>query len=153
MKGTRMFLYVALGLAAVAVVVIALFLQDDGKATALKAAPGQAVVLPFGTLLERYDNVTSTGGAGAYLQSVWGTDASAEQILTFYDAELGKLGYQPTALPPPPPPSAEAQSVCIRRYTQGPFTYQLNLGQLPWKVGSRWLKTGYQHVLVARLSN
>lgn len=127
------------------VIVLAARLLDDGKKKELLAAPGFTLRFPHGTLLGETGPGTSILGAGTSVTCDYGTDASQDEIVSFFDAELGKLGYHPE-------PTGSAEYL-VRQYRNGPFTFRLYLRPLPYRYGSRVIQSGYQHILITELSN
>lgn len=129
------------------------FLLDDGKRKQLLSAPGLDLIFPGGVLLQQSGVGRSILGAGTYQARVYGTDADEAQILAFFDAQLGTLGYQPAA-PTLDPTPAHQWGTLLRQYDQGTLHYRLYLGPLPYPIGAgRRITTGYQHILVAKLGN
>ncbi len=142
---------VGAGLAAFALILGLLVLLQDGKANQIKQAPGLDLLLPNSTLFD--DQTTgSIGNAGAYQMRAYGTNLSTAQILAFYDAELGKVGYRPTA-PTPDTLFREDTDKLLRQYQNPPFTYRLYIFPLPRRVGGHSVRSGYQHILYTKLSN
>ncbi len=147
--------YLAIGIAIllVAGIVVASRLLDDGKRRQLLAAPGLDLVFPYGTLVRESDVGVSILGAGTYKARAYGTDATDEQILAFFDEELKKRGYHEAA-PTPDPTRADQGDRLLRQYDQGPFSYRLYVAKLPYPIsaGGR-ITTGYKQILITKLGN
>src|SRR5579859_5026634 len=95
----------------------ALLLLNNGKEAVVQQAPGAGIFLPNSTIFVN-ETTGSLGSAGAYQLRAYGTDATADDILAFYDAELGKAGYRPTA-PTPDTTFRFDQDKMIRQYANG----------------------------------
>jgi hypothetical protein len=139
------------GVVALVVLVGALFVVfPDRKTQEIERAPGRDLVFPLGDFLER-SRSTSVFNHGASDLFTYGTDATAEQVVRFFDAELGKLGYAPTA----PTPDEHMPDVAhtIRQYRNGPYVCRLFLVKPPVRVGGRTLTREYKRVLFVSISN
>jgi len=145
MTAARVKLMIAAAAVMFLLIIVAAWLLDDGKKKELLAAPGFTLRFPHATLLGETGVGTSILGAGTSLTCDYGTDASQDQIVSFFDAELGKLGYQPE-------PASDAAHL-VRQYRNGPFTFRIYLRPLPYRYGSRVIQTGYHHILITVLSN
>ncbi len=141
-----------IGIAVLIVVsMVIAFSSDDGKLRELQQAPGYTLRFPNGTLLDEV-SMPSSGGIGADHEFIYGTDASPEQIVAYFDAELGKLGYTPT----PPTPDrimTPYQNRILRQYQNGPFTYRLYLLPLPDRVNGKWHYDDFAHTLYTKINN
>lgn len=151
MSPTRIYVLIFVVTALFAALALAVRFLDDGKKKELLGAPGLRLRFSGGTLLGQSAPGTSILGAGTSTIAHYGTDATEAEIISFFDAELGKLGYQPVPLPPEPGGSGGER--LIHQYRQGPFTYSLYLRPLPFRYGSRVISSGYQHILATKLSN
>lgn len=129
----------------------AVVLFPDRKTRALREAPGVDLLFPGGALLDTTRS-RSIFGSGAHVMRVYGTDSPPEPIVAFFDAELGKLGYTPTA-PTLDEHFPAGEHHAIRQYKNGMFTYRLFLMPPPLRVGGRAITHEYRHLLFARISN
>jgi hypothetical protein len=143
------------GIAGIAALIVGLaifgFGSDDGKLRELQQAPGFDLRYPYGTLLDEV-SMPSAGGIGADHEFIYGTDSTPEEIVGYFDAELGKLGYTPT----PPTPDrimTPYQNRMLRQYQNGPFTYRLYLLPLPDRVNGKWHYTDFAHTLYTKINN
>jgi hypothetical protein len=139
------------GVVALVVLVGALFVVfPDRKTQEIERAPGRDLVFPLGDLLAR-SRSTSVFNWGADEGSTYGTNATAEQVIGWFDAELGKLGYAPTA------PTVDEHLLdlahTIRQYRNGPYVCRLFLVRPPVRVGGRTLTREYERVLMVSISN
>lgn len=143
------------GIASIAVLIVGLLIfafgSDDGKLRELQQAPGYTLRFPNGTLLDEI-TMPSANGIGADHEFIYGTDASAQEIVAVFDAELGQLGYTPTP-PTPDRVMTASQERLLRQYQRGPFTYRLYLLPLPDRVNGKWIFEGYAHTLYAKINN
>jgi hypothetical protein len=125
--------------------------SDDGKMRELQRAPGFDLRFPNGSLLDEV-SMPSSGNIGADHEFIYGTNATPEEIVAFFDSELGKIGYAPT----PQTPDrimAPYQNRVLRQYQNGPFTYRLYLLPLPDRVNGKWHYDDFAHTLYAKISN
>ncbi len=126
-------------------------IPDDGKLRQLQQAPGINLTYPNGTLLDT-QTVGSAENIGAYKLYAYGTDSSPEEILGFFDAQLGQLGYSPVA-PTPDFVFTTQQSRLLRQYQNNDFAYRLFLAPLPQRVGGNMVNSGYANILYAKLND
>lgn len=119
----------------------------------LGSAPGSDVVFRDGALLDR---VSSHDNAlGRATESTWyGTDVGESVITTFFDAELPSRGYHAVALDAVADPMDRADPIReLRRYARADgFVYSVLVAPLPRRVGGRSISSGYERLLVTRLS-
>lgn len=126
-------------------------LFPDRKTRALRQAPGVDLVFPDAALLDTTRS-TSILDWGAHVMRIYGTDLPPEPIIAFFDAELGKVGYTPTA-PTLDEHFPAGEHHTIRQYRNGIFTYRLFLMPPPLRVGGRTITREYKHLLYTRLSD
>ena len=125
---------------------------NDQAVASLGSAPGADLAFPDGTRLEQVDNA-NLGGARALRSTWYGTDATTDDIVAFYDAHLPPLGWSsvtPDRVADPNDPGDPMQ--VVRQYTSGPYTYRVMVAPLPRRVGGRSIQSGYRHFLITRLS-
>jgi len=126
-------------------------IADDGRLRQLQQAPGINLTYPDGKLLDT-QTVGSADTIGAYRLYAYGTDASADQILAYFDAQLGQLGYAPVA-PTPDFVFTTQQDRLLRQYQNNGFAYRLYLAPLPQRVGGNMVNSGYANILYAKLND
>ena len=143
--------YLIGGLVALVVLVGALFVVvPDRKTQAIARAPGRGLVFPDGTLLDE-SRTTSIFNQGARELSVYGTNAPAERVIAFFDSELGKLGYAPTAITPDEHLLDVAST--IRQYRSGPYVCRLFFVKPPVRLRGRTFTREFDRILYVSLSN
>jgi hypothetical protein len=141
-----------IGAAVAGVVTVAsgALLLNDAKTRALESAPGRHLVFPRGRLLEDATS-TSIAGRGASSERTYGTNASAEDIMAFYDEALRRLGYTDSGEQAAGP---DAQGTrLLASYRNGEFTYRIYLAKLPKRVKGFTYTTEFAHMLVTKLSD
>ena len=152
---TRISRRATLALALVALFVVGvgviLLLPPSGKQQALADAPGIEMMYPSGKLVE-VDNSDAILGGSAYLVRGYAINTEPAEIAAFFDARLGKLGYQ-QAEPTRSDLTRFETHLPLRQYQNGPFTYRLFLLPVPYRLSRNVLITGYRHVLFTELSN
>jgi hypothetical protein len=126
-------------------------LGNDGLLEQLQHAPALDLTFLDGTLLDT-QTVGSMQGVGAYRLHIFGTDASSDAIVSYYDAALRQAGYTQTA-PTPDRQFTGQESRLLRQYQNGAFTYRLYLLPLPQRVRGNWVMDGYAHLLYAKVNN
>lgn len=152
MPSTRI-LFLLVGFGIVAAATLFMVLRDDGKRALLLKAPALDLVYPHGTFLQEEAPARSFGGAGSYSLRYYGTDQTDAEIVAWYDAELTRLAYRVVERTPDEQLFSQDQDKLIRQYQNGPYTYRLYSLPLPFRIGTNWMRTGYRHVLCAKLSD
>jgi len=138
----------AAGLIALVAVVVVAKRRPDTKEGELREEPAYGVTFPTGTLLDRTD-IGSAEGAGALHTMAYGTEASLAEVEAYFDRVLPPLGYEVVRGPEP----GELGATVVREYRRGPARYTVELTPLPRKVGTRWIRTGYPHILYTTIRN
>jgi hypothetical protein len=139
---------VVLGLIALVTVIAVAKRRPDTKEAELREEPAFGVTFPAGTLLDRTD-IGSAGGAGALHTMAYGTEASLDDVEAYFDQVLPPLGYEVVRGPEP----GERGATVVREYRRGPARFTVELTPLPRKVGTRWIRTGYPHILYTTIRN
>lgn len=151
MNRTRILILMGVVAALCVLLLIATWFLEDGKKAELLRAPGVQLRFPSGTLLGQTAPGTSILGAGTSQSAVYGTSTSEAEIGAFFDSELTRLGYQP--LPTDAAKVLAGGERLLRHYQLGALRYYVYLRPLPYRFGSRVISSGYQHILITKLSN
>lgn len=137
-----------IGLIALLTVIVVAKRRPDTKEAELRTEPAYGVTFPAGTLLDRTD-IGSAGGAGALHTMAYGTDASPEDVKAYFDQVLPPLGYEAVRGTEP----GDRGATVVGEYRRDTTSFTVELAPLPRKVGTRWISTGYPHILYTTIRN
>jgi hypothetical protein len=140
----------AFGIGLFAAVAFLLAALDDGLADQLATAPGAELAFPGGYLLDT-TRTGSVGHAGAYIERTYVVDAPDGAIIAWFDAELGRLGYQLDPAQPVPPSDDWPRPRVLRQYSTDCFAYRIELRPLPVRAGGKTVPAGPGSALSARI--